>query len=139
MGRKLSTLSYFFKFLHREGYIKTNIIKNIPIPKKINKLPSYLSIDEIFRLLNIPKHDSFFGARDRAILEIFYGTGIRISELVGLTPKDLNLKQKNMKVLGKGKKERILPLGKKIIELINILNKISPFEIGAFKYLFNCS
>ena len=118
MGRKLSTLSSFFKFLRRESYIKTNIVKTIPIPKKINKLPSYLSIDEVFRLLDLPEPDSFSGARDRAILEVFYGTGIRISELVGMSPNDLKLKQRTVKVLGKGKKERILPLGEKIVKVI---------------------
>ena len=69
-------------------------------------------------MLDLPEPDSFSGVRDRAILEIFYGTGIRISELVGLSPKDLNLEQRSVKVLGKGKKERILPLGKKTIEVI---------------------
>ena len=113
MGRKLSALSSFFKFMLREGYIKTNIVKTIPIPKKINKLPAHLSIDEVFRLLELPEPDTFPGARDGAILEIFYGIGIRISELVGLTPNDLKLEQRNVRVLGKGRKERILPLGRK--------------------------
>jgi len=118
MGRKLSTLRSFFKFLCREGYIKSNIVKTIPVPKKINKLPSHLSIDEVFRLLDLPEPNTFSGARDKAILEIFYGTGMRISELVRLSPNDLKLKQRNIKVLGKGKKERVLPLGKKTVEII---------------------
>ena len=118
MGRKLSTLSSFFKFLCREGYVKTNVVKTIPVPKKINKLPSHLSVDEVFRLLELPKPESFPGTRDRAILEIFYGTGIRVSELVGLSPDDLKLEQRNVKVLGKGKKERILPLGKQSTEIL---------------------
>ena len=118
MGRKLSTLSSFFKFLCREGYIKTNVVKTIPVPKKINKLPSHLSVDEVFRLLELPKPESFPGTRDRAILEMFYGTGIRVSELVGLSPDDLKLEQRNVKVLGKGKKERILPLGKQSTEIL---------------------
>lgn len=118
MARKLSTLSSFFKFLCREGSIKTNVAKTIPVPKKVNKLPSHLSVDEVFRLLDLPKPDSFAGARDKAILEMFYGTGIRISELVGLSPDDLKLEQRNVKVLGKGRKERILPLGKKFTETL---------------------
>ena len=73
VGRKLSTLSSFFKFLRREGYIKTNITQNIPMPKKANKLPTHLSIDEVFRLLDLPEANSFAGARDRAMMEIFYG------------------------------------------------------------------
>jgi len=142
MGRKLSTLSSFSKFLCREGYVKNNIVKTIPAPKKINKLPSHLSIDEVFRLLDLPESDSFSGTRDRAILEIFYGTGIRISELVGLSPNDLKLEQRSVKVLGKGKKERVLPLGKKTVEVIksylefrteHIKNKkLAPYKSGLF-------
>ena len=118
MGRKLSTLSSFFKFLCREGHIKTNIIKTIPVPKKTNRLPSYLSVDEVFRLLELPKANSFAGARDKAIFEMFYDTGIRISELVRLSLEDLKIEQRTVKVLGKGKKERLLPLGKKTTEII---------------------
>ena len=118
MNRKLSTLSSFFKFLCREGYIKNNIVKTIPKPKKINKLPSHLSVDEMFRLLGLPDSNSFSGARDRAILEVFYGTGIRISELVGLSLNDLKLSQRNVKIVGKGNKERLLPIGKKTVEIL---------------------
>ena len=118
MGRKLSALSSFFKFLCREGYLKTNFAKTIPIPKKVNKLPSHLSVDEVFRLLDLPQADSFSGARDRAILELFYGTGVRISELVGLSPDNFRLEQRSVKVRGKGNKERLLPLGKKTVGAI---------------------
>ena len=118
MGRKLSALSSFFKFLCREGYLKTNFAKTIPIPKKVNKLPSHLSVDEMFRLLDLPQADSFSGARDRAILELFYGTGVRISELVELSPDNFKLEQRNVKVRGKGNKERLLPLGKKTVGAI---------------------
>ena len=123
MGRKLSTLSSFFKFLCRENYIKTNIIKTIPIPKKSNKLPSYLSVDEVFRLLEIPRAISFVGSRDKAIFEMFYNTGIRISELVRLSLENLEIEQRIIKVLGKGKKERLLPLGKKTTEIIKLYLK----------------
>ena len=142
MGRKLSTLSSFFKFLCREGHIKTNIIKTIPVPKKTNKLPSYLSVDEVFRLLELPRADSFVGARDKTIFEMFYDTGIRISELVRLSPEDLKIEQRIVKVLGKGKKERILPLGKKTVEVVksylqfraeHIKNKsLDPHSSGLF-------
>ena len=118
MGRKLSTLRSFFNFLCREGHIKTNIIKTIPVPKKINRLPSYLSVDEVFRLLELPKANSFAGARDKTIFEMFYDTGIRISELVKLSLEDLKIEQQTVKVLGKGKKERLLPFGKKTTAVI---------------------
>tara|TARA_B110000438_G_scaffold44093_1_gene44086 strand:- start:1637 stop:2599 length:963 start_codon:yes stop_codon:yes gene_type:complete len=118
MGRKLSTLRSFFNFLCREGHIKTNIIKTIPVPKKINRLPSYLSVDEVFRLLELPKANSFAGARDKTIFGMFYDTGIRISELVKLSLEDLKIEQQTVKVLGKGKKERLLPFGKKTAAVI---------------------
>lgn len=113
MARKLSTLSSFFRFLCREGYLETNVAKTVPSPKKMQKLPSYLSVDEIFRLLELPKGKTFIGSRDRAILELFYSTGIRISELVGIRMDDLHLQQRMVKVRGKGKKERLLPVGQK--------------------------
>jgi len=118
MGRKLSTLSSFFRFLCREGYLKSNIAKLIPTPKKLNKLPSYLSVDEMFRLLELPKGKNFAGARDRAILELFYCTGIRISELTGLCLESINCGQRTIMVLGKGKKERLLPIGKGTLKML---------------------
>ncbi|GJL77905.1 MAG: tyrosine recombinase XerC [Nitrospinaceae bacterium] len=113
MARKLSTLSSFFKFLCREGYLETNAAKTIPSPKKVHRLPSYLSVDEIFRLLELPEGKNFLATRDRAILELFYSTGVRISELVGIRMDDLHLSQRMVKVRGKGKKERLLPMGEK--------------------------
>lgn len=118
MARKLSTLSSFFQFLCREGHLKTNPAKTVPSPKKMNKLPSYLSVDEVFRLLEIPKGKTFIGARDRAILELFYSTGVRISELTGICMDDLHLPQRMVKVRGKGKKERLLPMGQKSVDAL---------------------
>lgn len=115
MGRKLAALSSFFKFLCREGYLKTNFAKSIPIPKKPNRLPSYLPIDDMFRLLDMPEKGTFIGARDQAILELFYSTGMRISELVELPVDHLDLENRMVRVLGKGKKERVIPVGKKAI------------------------
>lgn len=118
MARKLSTLSSFFRFLCREGYVETNVAKTIPSPKKENRLPSYLSVDEVFRLLNLPDRKTLLGARDGAILELFYSTGVRISELVGIRMQDLHLPQRMVKVRGKGKKERLLPMGQKSADAI---------------------
>jgi integrase/recombinase XerC len=118
MARKLSTLSSFFKFLCREGYVETNVAKTVPSPKKEQRLPSYLSVDEIFRLLNLPDRKSFLGARDSAILELFYSTGIRISELTGIRMQDLHLTERMVKVRGKGKKERLLPMGQKSVDAL---------------------
>ena len=100
MRRKLSTLSSFFRFLCREGHLKTNVVKTVLAPKTENKLPSFLSIDEMFRLIDLPKGDSFLALRDRAMLELFYSTGIRVSELVSIKTEDLNQATQIVKVLG---------------------------------------
>ncbi|MBI4388917.1 MAG: tyrosine recombinase XerC, partial [Nitrospinae bacterium] len=118
MGRKLATLSSFFKFLCREGYLKTNFAKTVPTPRKPSKLPSYLPVDDMFRLLELPEKDNFTGVRDAAILELFYSTGMRIGELVALKMDDIHLENRMVKVLGKGKKERLLPLGGKASEAL---------------------
>jgi integrase/recombinase XerC len=120
MSRKLSSLSSFFKFLCREGHLQNNIVKSIPAPKKENYLPSFLSVDDIFRLMELPESNTLMGSRDRAILEMFYSTGMRISELVTLQMESMNLKSEKVRVLGKGKKERWLPLGEKAITALNI-------------------
>lgn len=140
MGRKLAALSSFFRFLCREGYLKTNFAKTIPIPKKPKKLPSYLPVDDMFRLLELPRKDSFIGVRDRAILELFYSTGMRISELVELPMIHLHLENRMVRVLGKGKKERILPLGKKAVSALQeyfiyreqLIKKSAPHQENVF-------
>ena len=119
MSRKLSSLSSFFKFLCREGHLQNNIAKSIPAPKKENYLPAFLSVDDIFRLLELPESNTWIGSRDRAILEMFYSTGMRISELVTLQMAFMNLENRRVRVLGKGKKERWLPLGEKSITALN--------------------
>jgi len=112
MNRKRSALSSFFRFLCREGVLQNNVIKSIPSPKKKNYLPSFLPVDDVFRLMEMPETDTFAGRRDRAMLETFYSTGLRISELVTLTLDALDLEDRRIRVLGKGNKERWLHLGK---------------------------
>ncbi len=118
MARKRATLSSFFKFLCREGYLKNNLVKLIPTPKTLSKLPEYFPIDDMFHLLEQPQGDTFLAVRDRAILELFYCTGMRISELANLRVDQLQLDNRRVKVLGKGRKERILPLGKKTVSAL---------------------
>ncbi len=120
MSRKRASLSSFFKFLCREGHLQNNIVKSIPAPKKENYLPSFLSVDDIFRLMALPESNTLIGLRDRAILEMFYSTGMRISELVTLQMDFIHLESQKVRVLGKGKKERWLPLGRKAIAALNI-------------------
>jgi integrase/recombinase XerC len=115
MRRKLSTLSSFFRFLCREGYVKNNVANTVPAPRMQNKLPAYFSVDDMFRLLQLPQGEGFLPVRDRALLELFYSCGLRISELVGLTLENTNLDSRMVKVLGKGGKERLLPLGRQCV------------------------
>ncbi len=133
MRRKLSTLSSFFRFLCREGHLQNNVVKSVPAPKIENKLPTFLSIDEMFRLIDLPEGKGFLAVRDRAMLELFYSTGVRISELVSLEMKDLNLATQLVKVLGKGGKERLLPFGKKCVEALEDYIKVRLEKINTQK------
>ena len=111
MARKLSTLRTFFKYLMRQGVASQNPAKLARSPKLEKVLPHYLSVDEAFHLLGEPKGDDFGTRRDLAILEVFYGGGLRLSELAGLNLKDVDLVSGVLRVWGKGGKERLAFLG----------------------------
>lgn len=115
LARKVSCLRTFFRFLSREGYIKSNPATLLLTPKLDKRLPQFLTEDEVFKLLEAPLKDEESGLRDRAILETFYSTGMRISELVGLNIDDVDFISGVVKVRGKGKKERLLPIGEKAL------------------------
>ena len=114
-ARKLSCLRTFFKFLVREGVITDNPAAAVRTPKLEKYLPTHLTVDEAFALLDSVPAGDVQHARDRALLEVLYSTGIRVSELVGLNRGDLELNLGIIKVLGKGRKERVVPIGKKAI------------------------
>lgn len=124
ISRALSSIRSFYRFLHREGYIKKNPAKLVSHPKKQRKLPNFLTVDDAFCLVESPenerkdKNPPFIIARDMAILETLYGSGLRVSELTGLNMEDINLKEGIIRAKGKGKKERIVPIGAKAIEAI---------------------
>ncbi len=118
VARKLAVLRSFYKFLCREGFINKNIVKSIAIPKQDKKIPSFLTIDEIFHLLKQPDENNLPGLRDKSILELFYATGIRIGELVSLNIEDVNFDLRLIKVRGKGKKERVVPVNKSAINIL---------------------
>ncbi len=118
IARKLSTLRSFFKFLHREGHIKTDPVTAVSTPKFDKYLPVFLGVDAVLRLLATPDANSLDGTRDRAILETLYSTGIRVSELVGLDVNDVDFIGGVVKVLGKGAKERIVPIGEAALTVI---------------------
>lgn len=114
VGRHLSALRSFFRFLCREGYLKANPILMLSSPKLDKHLPSFMTEEEVSKLIEsaLPKdnHDEL-GLRNRAILETFYSSGLRISELVGLSLDDLDFISGIVKAKGKGKKERVVPIG----------------------------
>ena len=118
IARKLASLRSFFKFLYREGYIKTNPISAIQTPKLEKKLPVFLDVNKVVRLIQSPPDNNTRGLRDRAILETLYSTGARVSELVGLDIGDVDFISGVIKVLGKGSKERIVPIGEPAIAAI---------------------
>ena len=118
VGRRLSSIRSFFNFLYREGHIKTNPAKLVSNPRVPKLLPRFLSVDEVFSLIEKPEGIGFLPARDRAILELLYSSGLRVAELAGLNVDDINIKESLIKIKGKGKKERIVPVGSKAIDAL---------------------
>jgi len=117
VARKVSSLRSFFKFLCREGYLTHNPVSVLRSPKLDRKLPSVLEVEEVERLLE--SHDgSANGLRDHAILETIYSVGLRVSEVVGLNLDDIDFISGIVKVYGKGKKERLCPIGEKALQAI---------------------
>jgi integrase/recombinase XerC len=118
VGRKLAAIRSFFRFLVRRGVVAKNPAELIATPKKENRLPFHLDIDQVTTLVEAPQEDEKYVLRDRAILEMLYSCGLRVSELTGLAIGDLDLAGGMVRVLGKGGKERILPVGSRALEAI---------------------
>lgn len=121
LGRHLSALRSFFKFLTRENYIKANPISSLSSPKLDKHLPQFLTEEEVVKLIGsvVPKDEKDeLKFRDRALLETFYSTGMRISEVVGLNIDDIDFISCVVKVRGKGKKERLVPIGDHAVRAI---------------------
>ena len=116
IARKLATLRTFFKFLCREEVLKLNPARLVTSPRLEKKLPVTLSVDDVIRFIESPDTDTALGRRDRAILELLYATGVRVSELCGLNVDDIDFKNQSIRVRGKGRKERIVPYGGKAQE-----------------------
>ncbi len=110
LGRALSALRTFFRFLVREGHLDRNPAGAVAAPKAPRRLPGVLSVDEVFRVLDAAAEPGLRGARDRAILELLYGTGMRVGELVALDGRDVRVGARTVRVRGKGRVERELPL-----------------------------
>jgi len=119
IARKLSTLRSFYKYLVRERLVTNNPAKGVATPKVEKPLPTALTVDEAFRLMNSPKEEAKESEiRDCAILEFLYSSGLRVGELVGLNMSQLDLNLGIVRVLGKGRKERIVPVGSKAAEAL---------------------
>ena len=118
IARRLSCVRSFFRFLCREGLLKHNPAAVVPSPRLERRLPHFLDEAQVVRLLEAPPTDRWQGVRDRAILETLYSTGMRVSELVGLNLEDVEEISGTVIVRGKGKRERLVPIGKTALKAI---------------------
>ncbi len=133
IARKLASLRTFFQFLVREGTLETNPAKLVATPRIERKLPTHLSTEDAVRFIETPDLNTDLGKRDRAILEFLYATGVRVGELVNLDLKDIDFRERLVRVTGKRKKQRILPFGEPALQaLMYYLNEARPV------FLNNC-
>ena len=132
MARKIATLRSFYKWLQRQSLVQTNPMLLIRTPKQAKRLPKAMTVEQVEQLLNAPDIETPLGARDRAILETLYSTGIRVSELVDLDRGDLDEIGEVLTVRGKGKKQRLVPLGSHALAAIRaylaLLDRDGRFE-----------
>ncbi|MBE3133506.1 MAG: tyrosine recombinase XerC [Acidobacteria bacterium] len=119
VARKIATLRSFYKFLARQGHVPRNPVKVIRTPRQEKRLPKFLDPAEVERLLSAPKGKDLLSLRDAAMLEILYSTGMRVSELVGLDLEDIDPIGEVVRVRGKGRRERLAPLGSYAITALN--------------------
>lgn len=120
MARKIASLRTFFRYCMRQGLVESNPAKEVTTPKVPKRLPKFLTVDEVFALIEAPSPEGgALGSRDRAILELLYASGLRVSELVGLNVGNVDLHAATVRVLGKGRKERIVPMGEKAVAAIS--------------------
>ena len=110
-ARKSAALKSFFKYLYLEKILSHNLAQDIETPKKEKNLPKYLTLDEVDRLLAAPKTNTIIGCRDKAMLELLYATGMRVSELISLQVSQVNTQMSYVRCIGKGNKERLIPMG----------------------------
>ncbi|MBI5527396.1 MAG: tyrosine recombinase XerC [Deltaproteobacteria bacterium] len=125
-ARRLSAVKMYFRYLVRRGLIEHNPADGVRSPKTPRMLPKFLTVDEAGALMSAPPPDTPAGARDRAILEILYASGLRVSELVGLNLRDADLEYRAVRVLGKGAKERVVPFGSKADEALRRWLEVRP-------------
>lgn len=110
IARRLSAIRTLFRWMHAQQYIPENPAERLETPKIEKRIPTYLNYEQVSKLLSQPDTISYLGFRDRTIMELFYSSGLRVSELIGLNREDIDLKHLLIKLRGKGKKERIIPI-----------------------------
>ena len=118
-ARILTCLRLFYQHLIRSQLISDNPTATLHHPKKAQKLPIFLNVEEVDKLLSTPDEKTIFGMRDRAMLELLYSCGLRVSELINLNYHNINLNEEYIRIFGKGNKERILPMGEMAIEFLS--------------------
>ena len=109
VGRKVSALRSFVRYLRREGWLDRDPTALTVSPRRAHTIPAHLTVDEVSRLLDVPDAQTPLGRRDRAILELFYASGLRLSELVGVDLEDVDIRGRMVRVMGKGRKQRLVP------------------------------
>lgn len=126
IARKLAVLRSGFRFLTRRRLMPRNPVREVGTPKLPKRLPSFLPVDDVWGLMESLTPDTIQGKRDRAILEVLYATGLRVSELCGLDSADVDRFQGSVRVLGKGSKERIVPIGDQALRALDVYLAVRP-------------
>ena len=141
IGRKLAALRSFYDFCVRKKWIAENPAKILATPRQEKKMPSFLSEEETAALLDLPRTDKPLDLRDRAVLELFYATGIRVGELTGIEAGDLHFGERLVRVKGKGRKERLVPFGRTAAEALDAYRRARPLlarpESGEAAFFLN--
>jgi len=130
IARKLSALRSFFKYLVKHGFLQNSPAEQVMTPKQARHIPVYLSVDEMLRMLDGIAEDTLFGSRDRAMFETIYSSGLRVSELAGMNVADVDFAGGMIRVVGKGNKERRVPIGRHALSAIERYRKRLGKESG---------
>jgi len=120
VARHLVTLRQFFRFVLIEGYVKEDPTETVESPRFRMGLPMFLSVEEVDRLLAVPDAGTIIGLRDKAMIEVMYSAGLRVSELCGLRLSDIHFDSGYLRCMGKGSKERLVPIGRKAMEVVQL-------------------
>jgi integrase/recombinase XerC len=139
IARKLSAIRSFFKYLNREGVLTKDPARLVATPRQEKRLPALLTVDDAQRLMEAAKGDDDSGFRDRAVLETLYSTGVRAGELIGINHEDINRHDRLIRIRGKGRKERIVPVGKRALEAIEAYSARKPGRASSPAVFTNAS